>query len=214
MSFADEPIDGVRSDEPFPIDARAALDDAWYAVWTHSHCEHLVKQQLLAKGFLAFLPEMQTWSKRTGVMHLIRTPMFPGYLFVRDALDKSRYIDLLKVRGIVRILEDGWSRLTPIPDGEIETIQRIVDADVPVLPHVHLHTGDRVRVREGPLAGMEGVFVHDKPTKGRLVVSVTLLSRSVAVEMDCTAVEPCSSGSGPTRHANDKGDHRAHNSCR
>jgi transcription termination/antitermination protein NusG len=64
---------------------------------------------------------------------------------------------------------------------------------VMVLPCAHLRGGERVRVLEGPLAGVEGVFVHDKPSKGRLVVSVDMLGRSIAVEMDGADVEPCGS---------------------
>ena len=59
---------------------------------------------------------MSVWSKRGGEKRLIRVPMFPGYLFVRDAMDKKSYVEILKARGVVRILEDGWTRLTPIPD--------------------------------------------------------------------------------------------------
>lgn len=170
-------------------------DDAWYAIWTRSHYEHVVLEQLSAKGFAAFLPEMGVWSKRTGQLHVVRVPMFPGYLFVRDPMDKHSYIEMLKVRGIVRILEDGWKRLTPIPDEQVEALERVHQASVPVLPHVALHEGDRVRVHDGPLAGLEGFFIQDKPTRGRLVVSVDLLGRGVAVEVDCTSVTPCRPGS-------------------
>ena len=110
--------------------------------------------------------------------------MFPGYVFVRETLGKTRYVDLMKVRGVVRVLEDGWSRLTPVPDAEIEALQQIVSAEVVVYPCAHLRRGERVRVLEGPLAGVEGLFVHDKPSKGRLVVSVNMLGRSIGVEMD------------------------------
>jgi len=150
-----------------------------------------VREQLAARGFQPFLPEVQTWSKRLGTMHLIRTPMFPSYLFVHDTMDRQRYLTALQVRGIVRILDQGWDKLTPIPDDEIDAIQRLARADVPVLPCAHLRHGDRVRVREGALTGLEGFFVQDKPTKGRLVVSVTMLGRSVAVDVACTSVEPC-----------------------
>jgi transcription antitermination factor NusG len=165
-----------------------AGNQAWYAVWTHSHCEQSVSQQLSAKGFAAFLPEMSVWSKRGGEQRLIRVPMFPGYLFVHDAMDKASYIEILKARGVVRVLEDGWTRLTPIPDAEIDALQQVVNADIPVFHHEHLSHGDRVEVTDGPLTGIEGLFVQDKPTKGRLVLSVDLLGRSVAVEVDCTAV--------------------------
>ena len=161
---------------------------AWYAVWTQSHFEQSVSQQLSAKGFDAFLPEMNVWSKRSGEQHLIRVPMFPGYLFVRDEMDKSSYIEILKARGVVRILEDGWTRLTPVSDAEIDAIRQVVSADVPVYAHEHLEQGDRVEVVDGPLSGLEGLFVQDKPTKGRLVLNVELLGRSVSVEVDCTAI--------------------------
>jgi transcription antitermination factor NusG len=150
-----------------------------------------VAEQLTAKGFAAFLPELRMWSRRMGGMQLTRKPMFPGYLFVRHAMDKHSYIEMVKVRGLVRILEDGWKRLTAIPDVEVDAIQRIVRANVPVQPHEHLQDGDRVRVREGALTGLEGIFVQHKRTRGRLVVSVNLLGRSVAVEVDCTSVIDC-----------------------
>jgi len=165
-----------------------ALAVSWYAVWTHSHFEQSVSHQLSSKGFAAFLPEMSVWSKRGGGQRLIRVPMFPGYLFVRDEMDKTSYIEILKSRGVVRILEDGWTRLTPVPDSEIDAIQQVVQAEVPVFAHEHLSEGDRVEVVEGPLTGVEGLFVQDKLTKGRLVLNVDLLGRSVAVEVDCTAV--------------------------
>jgi transcription antitermination factor NusG len=163
---------------------------AWHAVWTRSHCEQTVARQLQAARFDTFLPEMSTWSRRSGSLRLIRVPMFPGYLFVRGPIGKHRYLDLLQARGIVRVLGDGWDRLAAIPQREVEAIQRIAAADVPVLPHPHLRYGDRVVVAAGPLAGIEGIFVHDRPHKGRLVLSVDLLGRSVAVEMDCTAIVP------------------------
>jgi transcription antitermination factor NusG len=167
---------------------RPAAGNRWYAVWTHSHCERLVNDHLSARGFTVFLPEVPTWSKRGGVKRLVETPLFPGYLFVHHAIDKHSYIEMLKVRGVVRILEGGWAKLTPIPDEEIDAVQRITAAGVPVRPYPSLAEGSRVRVTDGPLAGLEGVFVQDKPTRGRLIASVGLLGRSVAVEIDVTSI--------------------------
>jgi transcription antitermination factor NusG len=169
----------------------AGPDEAWYAVWTQSHCERLVAQQLAAKEFAAFFPEVNVWSKRAGVMRLIKAPMFPNYLFVRSPMDKTRYLEMLKVRGLVRVLERGWAKLTPVPDVEIDAVQRVAQSDVPVLPHPHIACGARVRICDGALSGLEGVFLHDRPNKGRLIVSVSLLGRSVAVDMDCTSVRLC-----------------------
>jgi transcriptional antiterminator NusG len=164
--------------------------DNWYAVWTRSHYERTVLEQLSALGFSAFLPELGMWSKRQGQMHVVNTPMFPGYLFVRDRMEKDAYIAMLNVRGLVRILENGWTRLTPIPENEVQAIEQVMQAGVPMLPHA-LHDGDRVKVTEGPLKGVEGVFIQDKPDTGRLIVSVGLLGRGIAMEVDCTSISPC-----------------------
>jgi transcription antitermination factor NusG len=168
--------------------------DAWYAVWTHSHCERLVAEHMSAKRFQCFLPEMNVWSKRIGTpARLARVPMFPGYFFVRHAMDKASYVEILKVRGIVRILEGGWKQLTPIPDTEITALQQLFHANVPIFAHQHLRHGDHVRVIDGPMTDLEGIFVQDRPNKGRLVLSVNLLGRSVAVEIDGMSVTRCAS---------------------
>src|SRR5688572_9993009 len=144
---------GYESKGAKPIDC-AQGEPAWYAAWTRSHFERAVAEQLSARGFETFMPEIATRSRRGGQAYLIQTPMFPGYLFVRAAMDTQRYVDLLRARGLVRVLGDGWDRLAPIPDAEIDAIQRVVDAGVPVLPHAHLTRGDRVTVVHGPLAGV------------------------------------------------------------
>jgi transcription antitermination factor NusG len=153
-----------------------------------------VLDQLSARGFTAFLPEIGVWSKRQGRMHVVRAPMFPGYLFVRQAMNKHAYIEMQKVRGLVRILEDGWTRLTPVPDHEVAAVERVQQAGLPMFRHGALQEGDHVRVTDGPLAGVEGIFVHGDPGTGRLVVSVGLLGRGVAVEIDGTSVERWSAG--------------------
>ena len=76
----------------------------WYALWTHSHCEQLVRSQLDARGFELFFPTVGVWSRRAGVKHRIRQPLFPGYLFLRDQLSGPRYVEILKARGLVGVL--------------------------------------------------------------------------------------------------------------
>lgn len=165
--------------------------DEWYAVWTRSNCERLVEEQLAAKAFDAFLPEMTVRGRRDGRPHITRVPVFPGYLFVRHAMDKTSYVEILKARGVVRILDGGWSRLTPIPAEEVDAIQRLVLSGVPLFSHAYFNQGDRVRVVEGPLVGLEGLFVREQPSRGRLVLSINQLQASVAVEVDSTSVEAC-----------------------
>jgi transcription termination/antitermination protein NusG len=160
----------------------------WYALYTHSHCEQLVADQLAAKGFQVFLPKLETWSRRAGRQHLIALPMFPSYLFLRHAIDLTSYMEVCKARGMVRILGERWDRLGIIPAAEIEAIQKVEVARFPMLPYPYLKEGRRMRITHGPLAGAEGILVQSKPGKGLLVLSVELLQRSVAVEVACSAV--------------------------
>jgi transcription termination/antitermination protein NusG len=137
----------------------------WYALYTRSHCEQLVCDQLAAKGFHMFLPKIDVWSRRAGKRHLIVVPMFPGYLFLHHALDKSSYIEVRKARGLVRILGEGWDKPSSIPDAEIEAIQTILTASIPAMPHPYLREGQRVRIAQGLLQGVEGILVQSKPAK-------------------------------------------------
>jgi transcription antitermination factor NusG len=171
----------------------ASSSAPWLALWTHSHSEQLVHDQLIAKQFDVFLPLIPMWSRRGGLRHLIRKPMFPGYLFVRHALDKTSYIEIMKINGMTRILGERWDRPAVVAEAEIEAVRQVLNTGLPILPHSYLREGHRVRITHGPLAGVEGVLVHHKPTKGLLVVSVDLLQRSVAVEVDCVFVAPVSS---------------------
>ncbi len=160
----------------------------WYTLYTRSHCEQLVCDQLEAKGFHLFLPKIDAWSRRAGQRHLISVPMFPGYLFLQHAIDKRSSIEVRKARGLVRILGESWEKPSIVPDAEIEAIQTTLRASVPVMPHPYLREGQRVRITQGSLRGVEGILLQSKPTKGLLILSVDLLQRSIAVEIDCNAV--------------------------
>jgi transcription antitermination factor NusG len=162
----------------------------WHVLWTRSHCEQLVHDQLAGKQFELFLPKFEAWTRRAGGRSLSGTPLFPGYLFLRHALDKESYIEVRKARGLVSILGDGWDRPASLPELEIDAIRRMVGAKVPAAAHPYLREGWRVRVTRGSLAGLEGILVQLKMKQGLLVLSLNLLQRSVAVEVDCTAVEP------------------------
>jgi transcription antitermination factor NusG len=162
----------------------------WHVVWTRSHCEQLVHDQLAAKGFDLFLPRTNLWSRKRGVRRLAAVPMFPGYLFLRHALDKESYTEVRKARGIVEILGGRWDRLTGVPEAEVAAIEKVDRARLPALPHPYLRQGHRVRITDGPLVDLEGLLLRLNANKGVLVLSVNLLQRSVAVEVDCTRVVP------------------------
>lgn len=163
-------------------------EPGWHVLWTHSNCEQLVYEQLLAKGYELFLPTVGIWAKRRSVRYFRKLPLFPGYLFLRLAMDKRRYLDVCKVRGLAKLLGQRWDRLAVVPDAEIESLQKVVRADIPRLPHAYLREGQRVRITEGPLANIEGILLKTDCGKGLLVLSIELLQQSVAVEVDCTRV--------------------------
>jgi len=162
---------------------------SWHVLWTRSNCEQLVCDRLRAQGLEIFLPKISVWSRRGGQRHLIQVPLFPGYLFVHHVMDKSSYIEVCKSPGLVSILGERWDRLDVVPAPEIEVIQRALRSNLPMLPHPYLREGQRVRIKYGPLAGVEGIFVRANPNKGLLVVSIHMLRRSVAVAVDSTLVE-------------------------
>jgi len=167
-----------------------AVEEKWLALWTHSHFEQLVHDQLAAKAFRPFLPLISVWSRRDGARCLIRKPMFPGYLFLRHAIDKASYIEIMKTKGLARILGERWDLPAVVPDVEIDAVRQVLETGLPILPHSYLKEGQRVRITHGPLAGVQGILTRNDPHKGLLVVSVELLQRSLAVEVDCTVVAP------------------------
>jgi transcriptional antiterminator NusG len=173
-----------RACEPLPDERQ------WLVLWTRSHCEQLVHDQLAGKGFHPFLPTIDVWSRRANLRRRIRVPMFPGYLFLHDALDKYGDVEVRKARGLVTILGDGWDRRAVVPQHEVEAIRRVVTSRVPARPHPYLKVGQRVRLTRGPMADVEGILLRIKENKGLLVMSVDLLQRSVAVEVDCTLAVP------------------------
>jgi len=168
----------------------AVAEPRWHVLWTRSNFEQQVHDQLVAKGFQPFLPKVGRWSRHASLRYVARVPMFPGYLFLRHAMDKASYLEVCKARGLVRILGESWDRLAVVPDGEMEAIRRVIDAGLVVLPHPYLREGQKVRVHSGSLAGAEGILQRSEAAEGLLVLSVDLLKRSVVVEIDCTLVVP------------------------
>ena len=170
--------------------AQPSRGKQWYVLWVRSHCEQQVHDQLAAKGFQLFLPRIDTWARRNGTRYRTSVSMFPGYVFVHHVIDKASYIEIRKTTGLVKLLGDQWDRLAIVPDREIDAIQKIHQSQMPALPHPYFREGQRVRITGGLLADAEGILLRTKPNKGLLIVSVDLLQRSVAVEVDATMVEP------------------------
>src|SRR5213594_1117469 len=179
----------TKGGEALPETAERLGVPRWRVLWTRSNCEQLVHDQLAAKGFDLFFPTAEAWSRRGGVRVRARVPLFRGYLFMRHAVDKATYLEVCKARGLVRMLGERWDRLEVVPDPEIVAIERLVRCNLPIFPYPYLREGQRVRITRGPLADVEGIIVRGNPKNGLLVVSVGLLRRSIAVQLDCTLLE-------------------------
>jgi transcriptional antiterminator NusG len=160
---------------------------SWYAVYTQSRHEAQVETALQRKGLEVFLPRVAIASRRRDRKLILQLPLFPGYIFVRTLLSSPEYHEILKAPGVVRLLGNGSP--FPVPEETIDSVKSIVDSDQPFYPWSYLKAGSLVRVMEGPLAGTVGVITAHKDKKRRLIVSVELFQRSVAVELDSEAVE-------------------------
>jgi transcriptional antiterminator NusG len=161
----------------------------WYVVQTRSHHEALVERALRCRGLETFLPRITVPSRRRDRFRLVQAPLFPGYLFIRADLWPSTYQEVLRHRGVVRILGNN-GQCAPVPDDTIHSIHRIIASGLSVYPSSPLRRGMRVRITEGLLQGATGVIMRQKQGKRRLVVSVDLLGRAIAVDLAQELVEP------------------------
>jgi transcription elongation factor/antiterminator RfaH len=158
----------------------------WYAVYSRSRHEKRIKQFCDSEAVECFLPlytAVHRWKDRRA---LVTLPLFPGYLFVRiHAVDRMR---VLTTPGVVDLV-GAHGRPTPVPDHEVDALRTCAAHQFSMEPHPYLRAGTRVRVRRGPFADLEGILVRNKGSF-RLVLSVNLIARSVAVEVDATDVVP------------------------
>jgi transcription antitermination factor NusG len=168
------------------IDAGTHETSDWWALYTRHQHEKTVAEILSAKGFEVFLPlyeSIRHWKDRSKKLTL---PLFHSYVFVRGGL--SRRLQVVTTPGVHMILFHG-ENVAMIPGVEIDTIRKAVEGPFRVEPHPFLKCGERVRVIRGSLQGVEGVLVRKKNLY-RLVLSVDMMAKSVAVEIDATDVEP------------------------
>jgi transcriptional antiterminator NusG len=160
----------------------------WYALRTKSRHEQKVADRLVSKDIQVFFPTVEVWSRRKDRRKRIRQPMFPGYLFVECELTKDLWLEIVSTPGAANIL--GYvGKPTPVPDEQVYSIQKVVEAGVHVKYHPYLDIGDRIRVVNGPLKGAEGIMVGVNEKVQRLVISVDLLNRAVEVQLEGWAVQ-------------------------
>jgi transcription antitermination factor NusG len=158
----------------------------WYAAYTSARHEKRVTEYLGGRSVECYLPlykSVRRWQDRRKEVEL---PLFPGYVFVKIAY-RSR-LQVLTAPGVARIVSfDG--KPAAIRESEIEALRQGLSRTSGFEPHPYLKVGRRVRVRSGPLSGMEGILTRRKDGF-RLVLSIELIMRSVAAEVEEADVEP------------------------
>jgi transcription antitermination factor NusG len=159
--------------------------NSWYALYTRHQHEKSVHQVLVGKGFESFLPlytAAHQWKDR---VKRISLPLFPCYVFLRGPL--VQWLPILTTPGVHSVVGSGGQPAL-ISGTEIEAIRRVVESPAKAEPHPFLRCGDRVRVAVGPLRGLEGLLLRKK-NWCKLLLSVEMLQRSVAVEVEADTVE-------------------------
>ncbi len=163
----------------------------WYAVHTRSNYEQKVYDGLCGKYIETLLPRCQIMSRRKDRRKKIFIPMLPGYVFVHTDLNAVEYLDILKTVGVVRLV--GFEgRPVPATDEEISSLMILDGTDRTVENRSLMRRGDRIMIMDGPFKGLIGFYVRHKGKSEKVVVSIGLLNRSLAVEIEGWALEKVS----------------------
>ena len=172
--------------DPIELLSQACLNFPWFGIRTKSNQEKVAATALSRKGYQPYLPSYIVRRRRPERMITTERPLFPGYLFCR--FDPTKRLPIITTTGIVSVLGIG-NEPAPIPDHEMDAIEAVRNFGVGVRPCDFIQEGQRVRVTYGSLKGFEGFLVRAK-NEYRLVISVTMLHRSISVEIDrdCIAI--------------------------
>ncbi|HVB34503.1 MAG TPA: UpxY family transcription antiterminator [Patescibacteria group bacterium] len=164
----------------------SGLHPLWFAAHTRSRHEKTVAEQLCRRQIEAFLPLYLTIRRWKNGDHPVELPLFPGYTFVRIAVEDR--IQVLKIPGVVRLVGFNGAP-APIEEQEVESLRRALSAGITASPYPYLTAGRRARITAGPLAGREGILVRRKGAL-RVVLSVALIERSILVDVAADSLEP------------------------
>ena len=156
---------------------------SWFALYVKSKAEEQVSQHLRYKGYEEFLPLYKARTRKGAVEK--QRPLFPGYVFCRLSPGANGLI--ITTPGVISIVGFGGKPM-PVETREIEALKKVVASGLQSEPWKLLTIGEMVRVEEGPLAGVAGILISVRG-QHRLVISIMLMRRSVAVELDCSAVK-------------------------
>jgi transcription termination/antitermination protein NusG len=158
----------------------------WFALTVKPQHERAVGEQLASYSLEAYVPlyrSRRRWSDRVKTIEL---PLFPRYVFSRFAFENR--LKVIGIPSVVSIVGFGGTP-SPISQEEIDLVKLLAGQNLPISPWPVLRVGERVRVREGPLVGVEGILVREKAAY-RVVVNIEMLHRAIAVELERDLLEP------------------------
>jgi transcriptional antiterminator NusG len=172
------------------INNRTLAEDQrrWYAVHARSRHEDVVYNGLRKKLIEVFLPKVQVMSRRKDRRKRIMVPLLPGYLFVHTDMSPYHYWDIIKTYGVVRII-GVEGKPVPVRDEEIASLRILHGTDRTVRNQAYMKRGDVIMIMEGALKGLTGYYVKHKGKSDKVLVSIELLKRSLAVEIENWRVE-------------------------
>jgi transcription antitermination factor NusG len=172
-----------------------AGESHWFAFQVKPKHEALCSMLLREKGYEDFLPRYTVRRHRAGRVVACEVPLFSQYVFCRCRWEPhcraANQMPIITTPGILRIVGFGKTP-APIDDEEIDAIRRVIDCQIAAEPWAYLRAGQKMRVLSGPLKGMEGLLICEEGID-RLLVSITLLQRSVAIKFGRDNIEPVSS---------------------
>lgn len=160
----------------------------WFAVHVKSRHEFKVLERLQQVGIEVFLPAIERLSRWKDRNKFIQFPLFPGYLFVHTSESHHDKLTVLKTKGVVRFLGTLPGEPEPIPDEQILSLQKVIESKASIDPYPYLQEGQRIRIRRGPLAGLEGILV-EKTGQHKLILSVDIICQSTSVSIEASDVE-------------------------
>ena len=171
-------------------DATGAADGRfWYAVYVRSRHEFRVHEYLASARIETFLPTITRLSRWKDRKKLVTFPLFPGYLFVHICNRKDAFLPVLKTPGVVKFLSSRPGPPDPVPESQIASLKNLLAAGKDIEPYPYLQEGRRVRIKWGPLAGVEGILT-EKRGQHMLVLSIDILQQGASVRIDAADVEP------------------------
>jgi transcription antitermination factor NusG len=163
-----------------------ADNQRWFALQVRTRWESSTAVLLSGKGYQTLLPTYQMRKRWNGRVKHLNAPLFPGYVFCQ--FDSLNRLPILITPGVISVVGRGRVPL-PVDEGEMAAIQALVSSGVSAEPWPYLEVGQRIRIERDALSGLEGILINFKGNH-RIVVSVSLLRRSVALEIDRSCVRP------------------------